>query len=75
MTKIECDDGKYTFINNDERIKILRYRQEWFDDSVDNIFPGKAIHSLIHKCKQQENRIKELEQEISYLNIRIGDMT
>lgn len=70
MTKVECDDGKYTFIVDNNmngvprtEIKILRFRQEWWDDK-NPIFPWKAICSLIHKCEQQENKIKELETKL-----------
>jgi hypothetical protein len=79
MIKVDCDDGKYTFIvdNNTNgiprtEIKILRFRQEWWDDQHPT-FPWKAIHSLIYKCEQQENKIKELEDQLYSVLERCND--
>lgn len=69
MTKVECEDGKYTFfIDNNGEIIIHRFGSSWFRayDAPGDLteFPSKAIIALISKCEQQENKIKELEDNL-----------
>lgn len=66
---ITTDDRKYSFvvcenlIKNTVQIKILRFGEDWWNDS-NPVFPWKAIHSLIVKAERQENIIKELTQAL-----------
>lgn len=56
MYKFVTEDGKYTFINNNGAVTILRYGEVWRDESGD-----KALLSLLHEIEEMEAYIGALE--------------
>lgn len=58
LLRVSVDNGKYTFILNDDdyRIKVLRYDQEWITIETGS----KAIHCLMSELEQAREIGKEL---------------
>lgn len=53
LFKFETDDGKYTFINDNGVVTILRYGEAWDTGN-------KALLSLLYKIEQYRDEIVEL---------------
>lgn len=56
MYKFDTEDEKYTFINNNGIVTILRYGEEWRNESG-----NKALLSLLHEVEEMEKYINFLE--------------
>ena len=63
--EIKLDDGKYTYILNDNEHKALRHGEEWRDLTGDNLVlnMGFEIESLRTQLAKANERVRELEQE------------
>lgn len=53
--KIEIEEGKYTFINDNGIVSILRHGKEWRNESGD-----KALLRLLQQVEQYRNEIIKL---------------
>lgn len=53
--KIGLEDGKYTFVNDNGVVSILRNGEQWRDESGD-----KAMLSLLQKVEQYREDILDL---------------
>lgn len=54
MFKLEVEEGKYTFINNNGVVSVLRHNEAWKDASGD-----KSLLALLHHVEELEQQLEE----------------
>jgi hypothetical protein len=61
MFKVEFEDGKYTFVNDNGIVEILRYGKPWRNESGD-----KALLCLLQKFEQQQEELESWRKEFMF---------